>query len=47
MFVLAWDENKGFSIDLLRLSDNDLEMLLQWRNERVEQENAKQSAGKI
>jgi hypothetical protein len=41
MFLLAWEENKGFHIDLHRLSDSDLELMLEWRNERVEEENAK------
>lgn len=40
MFVLAWD-GKGFSLNLERLSDAQLDTLLEWRNEKVEEENAK------
>jgi hypothetical protein len=40
MFTLAWDDNKGFKINLERLNDRELELVLQWRNERVKEENS-------
>jgi hypothetical protein len=46
MFVLAWD-GKGFSLNLERLRDADLELLMQWRNERVEEENSKAPPGTV
>jgi hypothetical protein len=41
IFLLCWDESKGFCVDLTRVPDRFLNKFLQWRNEKVEDENAK------
>jgi hypothetical protein len=40
LFDLAWD-NHGLTLDLAKVPDSMLKLMLEWRNERVEAENAK------
>lgn len=40
MFELAWDE-KGMVFNLDNVPDDMLKLIVQWRNERVQEENAK------
>lgn len=40
IFDLAWDD-KGMIVNLDELPDDILQLFLRWRNERVEEENAK------
>lgn len=40
MFELAWD-NHGLTLQLDNVPDQILNLILQWRNEKVEAENSK------
>jgi hypothetical protein len=40
MFQLAWDE-KGMVFNLENIPDDMLKRIVEWRNERVKQENEK------